>query len=178
MHPQRCGRRALVAAAPGERVEDRLLLQLLDGRAHVLADRSRLDGVDASTGARRVRAIEIRLAPYRNDPARPRYERFAETTYTFTLSNDVPGAVVERLLSVELKTGMSSAFLVAAEGSLLNAATTLDPLTAVAVTSDPVPEAASDEEGKPNPMSASVKSPLVLPTAPNPLVAVTAADSV
>lgn len=60
-----------------------------------LAQDAEIRDVDASTGARRVRAIEIRLAPYRDDPARSRYERFAETTYTFTLSNDVPGAVVE-----------------------------------------------------------------------------------
>ena len=60
-----------------------------------LAQGAEIRDVDAPIGARRVRATEIRLAPYRDDPARSRYERFAETTYVFTLSNDVPGAVVE-----------------------------------------------------------------------------------
>jgi hypothetical protein len=60
-----------------------------------LAQGAELRDVEAPIGARRVRATEIRLAPYRDDPARSRYERFAETTYVFTLSNSVPGAVVE-----------------------------------------------------------------------------------
>ena len=60
-----------------------------------LAQGADIRDVEAPVGARRVRATEIRLAPYRDDPVRSRYERFAETTYVFTLSNDVPGAVVE-----------------------------------------------------------------------------------
>jgi hypothetical protein len=42
-----------------------------------------------------VAATEIHIAPYRDDPARSRYEKFAEKTYTFTLADDVPGKVVE-----------------------------------------------------------------------------------
>ena len=34
-------------------------------------------------------------APFRDDPARSRYEKFAEKTYLFTLSDEVPGRVVE-----------------------------------------------------------------------------------
>ena len=60
-----------------------------------LANGAEVRDVEAAVGARRVPATEIRLAPYHDDPARSRYERFAETTYVFTLSKDVPGAVVE-----------------------------------------------------------------------------------
>ena len=41
------------------------------------------------------RRREIRIAPYRDDPARSRYEKFAEKTYVFTLSDEIPGKVVE-----------------------------------------------------------------------------------
>jgi hypothetical protein len=60
-----------------------------------LANGAEVRAVEALIGKRRVSATEIRLAPYHDDPARSRYERFAETSYVFTLSNDVPGAVVE-----------------------------------------------------------------------------------
>ena len=60
-----------------------------------LANGAEVRDVEAAVGARRVPATEIRLAPYHDDPARSRYERFAETTYVFTLSKDVPGAVLE-----------------------------------------------------------------------------------
>ena len=41
------------------------------------------------------RRPQIRIAPYRDDPARSRYERFADKTYVFTLSDEIPGKVVE-----------------------------------------------------------------------------------
>jgi len=46
-------------------------------------------------GSRRVAATQIRIAPYRDDPARSRYEKFADKTYVFTLSDEIPGKVVE-----------------------------------------------------------------------------------
>ena len=36
---------------------------------------------------------EISVEPYRDDPARSRFERFANKTYVFTLSDQVPGGV-------------------------------------------------------------------------------------
>jgi hypothetical protein len=60
-----------------------------------LADGARVDAVTVTLGPRRVAATTIRIAPYRDDPARPRYEKFAETTYVFTLSDQIPGKVVE-----------------------------------------------------------------------------------
>ena len=60
-----------------------------------LADAAIVRTVTETVGPRQVTATQIRIAPYREDPARPRYEQFAEKTYVFTLSNDVPGKVVE-----------------------------------------------------------------------------------
>jgi hypothetical protein len=60
-----------------------------------LAEGGRVEAVMLDFGARRIAATEIRIAPYRDDPARSRYEKFAEKTYTFTLSDEVPGKVVE-----------------------------------------------------------------------------------
>ena len=60
-----------------------------------LAEGAQVESVTRELGPRRIAATEIRLAPYRDDPARSRYEKFADKTYTFTLSDDVPGRVVE-----------------------------------------------------------------------------------
>jgi len=72
-----------------------------------LAEGAQVDAVTRDLGPRRVAATEIRIAPYRNDPARSRYEKFAEKTYVFTLSDDVPGKVVE--LRSELSTAGDAA---------------------------------------------------------------------
>jgi len=60
-----------------------------------LAGTADVQTVTTSVGARSVAATEIRLAPYAEDPARSRYERFAEKRYRFLLADDIPGKVVE-----------------------------------------------------------------------------------
>jgi len=60
-----------------------------------LAEGGQVNSVTVDLEGRRIAATEIHIAPYRDDPARSRYERFAEKTYIFTLSDDVPGKVVE-----------------------------------------------------------------------------------
>jgi hypothetical protein len=60
-----------------------------------LAEGGQVEAVTRNLGSRRIAAVEIHVAPYRDDPARSRYEKFADKTYTFTLSDDVPGTVVE-----------------------------------------------------------------------------------
>ena len=60
-----------------------------------LAEGAQVDAVALDIGPRRIAATQIHIAPYRDDPARSRYQKFAEKTYTFTLSDDVPGKVVE-----------------------------------------------------------------------------------
>ena len=67
-----------------------------------LAEGGQVQATTLNIGPRRIEATEIQIAPYRDDPARSRYEKFAEKTYIFTLSDDVPGKVVE--LRSELST--------------------------------------------------------------------------
>jgi hypothetical protein len=45
--------------------------------------------------AKQIKAREIHIAPYRDDPARPRYEKFAEKTFVLAMSDQVPGGIVE-----------------------------------------------------------------------------------
>jgi hypothetical protein len=42
---------------------------------------------------RQLPAQEVTLSPYATDPARSRYERYADKSYTFVLSKEVPGGV-------------------------------------------------------------------------------------
>ena len=60
-----------------------------------LAEGAHVEAVKVDLGPRRIAATEIHIAPYRDDPARSRYEKFAEKVYIFTLSDQVPGKVVE-----------------------------------------------------------------------------------
>jgi hypothetical protein len=46
-----------------------------------------------------VRGVEIKLTPFADDPMRARFEKFSNKRYTFTLSDQIPGAVY-RLHSV------------------------------------------------------------------------------
>ena len=39
-------------------------------------------------------AQQVDLSPYRDDPARSRFEKYARKTYRFVLSDAVPGGVV------------------------------------------------------------------------------------
>lgn len=59
------------------------------------AESAQVRTVTANVGGKPVQAKEIRIAPYRDDPARPRYEKFAEKTFVLTLSDQVPGGIVE-----------------------------------------------------------------------------------
>jgi hypothetical protein len=60
-----------------------------------LAESAQVKPVTLKAGGRDVQAREIHIAPYRDDPARARYEKFAEKTFVLALSDQVPGAVVE-----------------------------------------------------------------------------------
>ena len=60
-----------------------------------LAEGGKVTAPMVDVGSRRVAATQIRIAPYRDDPARSRYDRFADKTYVFTLADEIPGKVVE-----------------------------------------------------------------------------------
>jgi hypothetical protein len=68
----------------------------LAGDATVRATRFDYDG-------RQVEGVEIRIDPYVNDPARSRFEKFADRYYVMVLSPEVPGEVYQ--LKAELRDG-------------------------------------------------------------------------
>jgi hypothetical protein len=59
------------------------------------AEAAEVRTAEVPVAGHRVAATEIRIAPFRDDPARARYEKFAEKIYVLVLSNDVPGQVIE-----------------------------------------------------------------------------------
>ena len=59
------------------------------------AESAQVKPVALDIGGKQLQAREIHIAPYRDDPARPRYEKFAEKTFVLTLSDQVPGGIVE-----------------------------------------------------------------------------------
>lgn len=60
-----------------------------------LAEAAQVKPVTLTVDGKQVQAREIQFAPYREDPARSRYEKFAEKTFVMTLSDQVPGGIVE-----------------------------------------------------------------------------------
>lgn len=60
-----------------------------------LVDEATVKPVTVKYGGKEVKASEIRISPYVNDPARPRYEKFAEKYYIFTMSDQIPGGVYQ-----------------------------------------------------------------------------------
>ena len=60
-----------------------------------LVDDATVKPVTVMYDGKEVNASEIRISPYVNDPARPRYEKFAEKYYVFTMSDQVPGGVYQ-----------------------------------------------------------------------------------
>jgi hypothetical protein len=59
------------------------------------AEGAQVKPVTLTLAGKTVQAREIHIAPYRDDPARSRYEKFAEKTFVLTLSDQVPGGIVE-----------------------------------------------------------------------------------
>lgn len=53
-----------------------------------------IQDVTVSYQGKSVPAREIRIAPYTDDPLRARFEKYANKTYVFTLSDAVPGGLV------------------------------------------------------------------------------------
>ena len=60
-----------------------------------LVDEATVKPVTVMYDGKEVKASEIRVAPYVNDPARSRYEKFAEKYYVFTMSDQIPGGVYQ-----------------------------------------------------------------------------------
>jgi hypothetical protein len=81
----------------------REMQRLTRGQPNYFRKRIRLALADAATSrdttveyrGRALPAVELRIAPYADDPMRARYERFAAKEYVFVLAAGVPGGVVQ-----------------------------------------------------------------------------------
>lgn len=60
-----------------------------------LAEEASVKTIEIEHAGRKLNATEIRVSPYLNDPARPRYEKFAGKYYVFTLSDEIPGGIYQ-----------------------------------------------------------------------------------
>jgi len=60
-----------------------------------LAGDARLRDTEVSYNGQTVKATEIRIDPYVDDPARSRFEKFADRYYVMVLSADIPGEVYQ-----------------------------------------------------------------------------------
>jgi hypothetical protein len=58
-----------------------------------LAQKAEAKPVSIKYSGKDVAASEIVLIPYEDDPARPRYEKYSNKSYTITLSEAIPGGV-------------------------------------------------------------------------------------
>lgn len=67
-----------------------------------LVDEAKVSETTISYNGKTSVAQEVTLTPYLSDPARNRYERYAQKTYTFVLAKEVPGGVYQ------IRTSMSS----------------------------------------------------------------------
>jgi len=58
-----------------------------------LAQKAEAKPVTINFSGRDLPGREIVFTPYEDDPARPRYEKFSNKSYTITLSDEIPGGV-------------------------------------------------------------------------------------
>ena len=60
-----------------------------------LVDEATVKPVKVKYAGTEINAREIRISPYVHDPARSRYEKFADKYYVFTVSDQIPGGVYQ-----------------------------------------------------------------------------------
>jgi hypothetical protein len=60
-----------------------------------LAEQARVQPVEIEYAGRRISAHEVTVRPFDQDPMRKRFETYADKTYAFILSEEVPGMVYE-----------------------------------------------------------------------------------
>ncbi len=60
-----------------------------------IAENARVRPTSAVVDGKTVKATEVSIEPFKDDPARSRYEKFANKSYTFVLSEAAPGGIVE-----------------------------------------------------------------------------------
>lgn len=74
-----------------------------------LAQKAEAKSVTIKVSGKDIAAKEILLTPYEDDPARPRYEKFSNKSYTITLSNEIPGSVYKIHSVMKERSGKDSA---------------------------------------------------------------------
>lgn len=60
-----------------------------------MVDEAQVRDVKISYKGRELAAQEVTLSPYTKDPARAKYDRYADKRYTFVIAKDVPGGVYQ-----------------------------------------------------------------------------------
>ena len=60
-----------------------------------LAEHAKVEKVEIDHSGKSIPAWRISLMPYEDDPLKPRFARYANKTYSFTLSDRIPGWVLE-----------------------------------------------------------------------------------
>lgn len=83
-----------------------------------LVDTKDIKPVTVKWGGKEIKAEEIVLDPFKDDPAKARYTRFANKTYTFVLSDQVPGNVVS--LKTVMREGSSTGKVMIEENLILS----------------------------------------------------------
>lgn len=71
------------------------------------AENAKVSQMNITVEGKSVPATEVFIDPYKDDPARTRYTKFANKTYKFVLSDAVPGSLYE-IRSVMLEEGKPS----------------------------------------------------------------------
>jgi hypothetical protein len=60
-----------------------------------LAETAKVEKTQTTYSGKNIPAWHVSVTPYADDPLRPRFARYADKTYSFTLSDQVPGWVLE-----------------------------------------------------------------------------------
>jgi hypothetical protein len=74
-----------------------------------LAEKAEAKSVTIKFAGKDIAAKEIALVPYEDDPARSRYEKFSNKSYTITLSDDIPGGVYKMRSVMNERAGKDAA---------------------------------------------------------------------
>lgn len=74
-----------------------------------IAQGAQVKSVTIKFGGKDIAAKEIALVPYEDDPARSRYEKFSNKSYTITLADDIPGGVYQMRSVMNERAGKTGA---------------------------------------------------------------------
>jgi hypothetical protein len=70
-----------------------------------LAGNATVRPTEVDYGGKRLKAVEIRIDPYVDDPARSRFQKFADRYYVMVLSPEIPGEVYQLKAELPVRSG-------------------------------------------------------------------------